>query len=198
MELNLWSLIYLAYRVAPLMIVIYFIFASIINQDFKGLVYLVGLIFACFVVHFAGSSAPADWLLYDVNFNSPVCNSFSIGQNGYYSNKFPFSIVVFSYTFFYIFYVIYQYGLINSNIPFLVLFPSLILFDVIWNKLYKCANFTGMSFSFIFGSFIGYSWASLIDYTGLVNLKYMSGGVSNETCQMAAQTQFKCTLRQLT
>ena len=198
MELNLWSLLYLAYRVAPLMIVIYFVFASIINQDFKGLVYLVGLIFACFVVHFVGNSMPADWLLYDVNFNSPVCNSFSIGQDGYYSNKFPFSIVVFTYTFFYMFYVIQQYGLINSNIPFLIFFPTLILFDIGWNKLYKCANFTGMAFSFVFGSGIGYGWASLINYTGLVNLKYMSGGVANETCQMAAQTQFKCTLRQLT
>jgi hypothetical protein len=130
MELNLWSLIYLAYRVAPLMIVIYFIFASVINQDFKGLIYLIGLILACFLVHFMGNSFPADWILYDIDLNSPVCNSFSIGQNGYYSNKFPFSVVVFGYTFFYILYIIINYGLIFSNIPFLVLFPFLILFDL--------------------------------------------------------------------
>lgn len=197
MELNLWALLYLAYRVAPLMIVVYFIFASVINQDFKGLVYLVGLIFACFLVYFAGNSAPADWILYDINLNSPVCNSFSIGQNGYYSNKFPFSVVVFTYTFFYIFYVIYTYGLIFSNMPFMVLFPALILFDIGWNKLYKCSNLFGMTISTIIGGGIGLGWAYLIDQTGLINLTYMSGGVNNETCQMAAQTQFKCTLRKL-
>jgi hypothetical protein len=54
-----------------------------------------------------------------------------------------------------------------------------------------------MAFSFVFGSVIGYGWATLVDYTDLINLRYMSGGVSNETCQMAAQTQFKCTLRRL-
>lgn len=198
MELNIWALLYLAYRVAPLMIVIYFIFTSIINQDFKGLVYLIGLLSTCFLVYFLGNSAPADWLLYDIDLNSPICNSFSLGQNGYYSNKFPFSVVVFSYTFFYIFYVIYRYGLIFSNMPFLILFPILITFDLFWNKLYKCSNFFGMFISLIIGGGMGYLWAYLIDLTGLVNLIYMSGGVTNETCQMASQTQFRCTLRQMT
>jgi hypothetical protein len=143
-----------------------------------------------------GNSAPADWLLWDVNFNSPICNSFSLGgQNGYYSNKFPFSIVVFTFTFFYIFSIIYKYGLINSNVPFLLIFPTLIFFDICWNKIYKCANFFGMAVSATIGSLVGTAWAYLIDYTGLVNLTYMTGGVSNETCQIAAQTQFKCTLR---
>lgn len=181
MELNLLSLLYLAYRVAPLMIVVYFIFTSVINQDLKGLVYLVGLILTCFLVHFLGNSAPADWLLYDINLNSPICNSFSIGQNGYYSNKFPFSVVVFSYTFFYIFFVILNYGLIFSNIPFLTIFPALILFDLGWNKLYKCSNIFGMIWSLIIGGGMGYLWAYLINLTGLVNLSYMSGGITNET-----------------
>jgi hypothetical protein len=197
MELNLWSLIYLAYRVAPLMIVIYFVFASILNQDFKGLVYLVGLLFTCFLVHFLGSSAPSDWILYNIDLTSPICNSFSLGQNGYYSNKFPFSIVVFSFTFTYILYVIINYGLMLSNLPFLILFPSLILFDFGWNLLYRCANFFGLSVSLIIGGGMGFLWAYLIQLSGLVNLTYMSGGVANETCQMAAQTQFKCTLRSL-
>lgn len=197
MELNIWALLYLAYRVAPMMIVIYFIFASVINQDLKGLVYLVGLIFTCFLVQLFGNSVPADWVLYDIELNSPVCNSFSIGQNGYYSNKFPFSIVVFSFTFFYIFYIIYTYGLIFSNIPFMILFPVLITFDIAWNKLYKCANFFGMAIALCIGSAIGYGWAAMIDATGLINLTYMSGGLNNEMCKIAAQTQYKCTLRQV-
>lgn len=198
MELNLWSLMYLAYRVAPLMIVVYFIGASVINQDLKGLVYLIGLLLTCFLVFFLGNSAPADWILYDINLNSPICNSFSIGQNGYYSNKFPFSVVVFSYTFFYILYVLLNYGLIFSNLPFLIIFPILILFDLGWNKLYKCSNIFGMFVSLIIGGGVGYLWGYLINLTGLINLTYMSGGVTNETCKVAAQTQFKCTLRKLT
>ena len=82
--------------------------------------------------------------------------------------------------------------------PFLILFPSLIIFDIGWNKLYKCANFFGMTVSLIIGGGVGALWAYLIKISGLVNLTYMSGGITNETCQMAAQTQFKCTLRQLT
>jgi hypothetical protein len=80
---------------------------------------------------------------------------------------------------------------------FLVLLPTLIAFDMGWNKIYKCANFFGMAVSFIIAGLIGYMWAWLIDSIGLVNLMYMAGGLANETCQMAAQTQFKCTLRQV-
>ena len=197
MNYSFWSILYLAYRVAPLMIVMYFIFASVINQDFKGLIYLIGLIFTCAMVHFLGSIVPADFILRDIDVNSPVCNSFSIGQDGYYSNKFPFSIVVFSFTFFYIFYVILQYGLLMSNIPFICIFPALIVFDIFWNKIYRCANFIGMAISLILAGGLGLVYSMLIEMSGLTNLMYMTGGVNNETCQMAAQTQFKCTLRKL-
>jgi hypothetical protein len=158
---------------------------------------LIGLLIACFLTYFIGNSAPADWILYDIELNSPVCNSFSIGQNGYYSNKFPFSVVVFSYTFAYIFYVIYTYGLIFSNMPFIIMFPILILFDIGWNKIYKCSNLFGMLVSLTVGGLTGMLWAYLIDYTGLINLIYMTGGLNNETCKIAAQTQFKCVLRKL-
>jgi hypothetical protein len=79
----------------------------------------------------------------------------------------------------------------------MVFFPLLILFDMGWNKLYKCANLTGILISLIIGGGVGMLWVYIIDLLGIANLTYMTGGLSNETCQMASQTQFKCVLRQL-
>ena len=48
MELNLVTLIYLFFRLAPFISVCYFSLGSIFNQDIKGLIYLVGLLVALF------------------------------------------------------------------------------------------------------------------------------------------------------
>ena len=51
MDLNLINILYLFFRMAPFVIVSYFSLQSILNQDLKGLIYLIGLIVTSFVVY---------------------------------------------------------------------------------------------------------------------------------------------------
>ena len=55
MELNIITIIYLFFRLAPFIIVCFFSLQSIFNQDLKGFIYLVGLLIACFVSTMIGS-----------------------------------------------------------------------------------------------------------------------------------------------
>ena len=47
-ELNLGSIGYLTFRLAPFILVSFFVLSSMFRQDIKGLIYVVGLIIAGF------------------------------------------------------------------------------------------------------------------------------------------------------
>ena len=44
MDLNLINILYMFFRLAPFIIISYFTLQSVLNQDLKGIIYLVGLI----------------------------------------------------------------------------------------------------------------------------------------------------------
>ena len=49
MELNIISIFYLFFRLAPFIITAYFALQSIFNQDLKGVIFLIGLLITSFV-----------------------------------------------------------------------------------------------------------------------------------------------------
>ena len=87
MDINIISILYIAYRLAPFIIVSYFSLSSIFNQDLKGLIYLSGLLITCFmaiIVGNAGSShfrinSPEDPIY---NGASNVCNILVLTKSG--------------------------------------------------------------------------------------------------------------------
>jgi len=58
MQLNIVSIFYLFFRLAPFIIVSYFSLQSIFNQDMKGLVFLIGLLITTFLTIFIGNVLP--------------------------------------------------------------------------------------------------------------------------------------------
>ena len=63
MDLNLISIIYLFFRLAPFIIVCFFTLNSVINQDLRGLMYLCGLLLLLFFVFIS----PNTWILLILN-----------------------------------------------------------------------------------------------------------------------------------
>jgi hypothetical protein len=87
MELNIITLLYLFFRLAPFIIVCYFSLSSILNQDVKGLIYLIGLLIACFTTYLVGSIIPVSFTnIVDPAGNvgqvNGVCNLITIGKDG--------------------------------------------------------------------------------------------------------------------
>jgi len=194
MELNLITILYLFFRLAPFVIVSYFSLSSLFNQDIKGLIYLVGLLLACFFTVIIGNSLDIQNSIGDNEPKNPVCNLITIGASGSFS-KIPLGISMLTYTFIYLVYVIAKYHIEIYNIPTLVLFPILILGDLIWNIKNQCYKVYGVILSLIIGGAIGAMWAAIIDSIKKPDLFFLTVGSNKTVCQRPSKQLFKCTFK---
>jgi hypothetical protein len=188
MEINLFSLTYLIVRLAPFILVCYFTLGSVFNQDLKGIIYLIGLLIACFIsiglgnINIAGVGID----------NAPqLCKLIELSKNGLIS-KIHLGMTVLSYTFFYLVYIISVNKLWNKNIPTFIIFPIFIILDAIWNFNNGCASILGLIMSFIVGSIIGITWGAIIISSGISELQYFNGISNKETCNRPSKTLFRC------
>jgi hypothetical protein len=193
MELNIVSFGYLFLRLAPFVLVSFFSLSSIFNQDFKGLVYLVGLLFACFINIMVGNVMtflPS----YELSERPEICNMISIGQTDI--SRLPLGQAVFGYTFAYLLVSIITYDFVNQNIPTLVFFPLLISFDILWNIRNSCYTLWQLLASLVFAGLFGWLWGYLVDSTNSANLQYFAGVNNKEVCSKPSASTFKCAVYQ--
>ena len=199
MELNILTLLYLFFRLAPFIIVCYFALSSLFNQDMKGLIYLVGLLFACFVTFLIGHTLPVSYTSGENDtapgvpkIVAPVCNLITIGNSGSFS-RLPLGLATLSYTFFYLVYVIAKNRLELNNLPTLIFFPILILADFIWNIMNDCYSSIGVILSLLIGGGMGVAWSAIISNLNQPNLLFLNVGSSQSVCQRPSKQLFKCT-----
>jgi hypothetical protein len=192
MELNLITLLYLFFRLAPFVIVSFFALSSLFNQDIKGVIYLVGLLLACFFTVLIGNSLNASSTQGDTP--DQVCNLITVGSSGSFSNI-PLGISMLSYTFIYLVYVIAKNHLEMYNLPTLILFPLLILADLIWNIKNGCYKPYGIILSIIIGGGVGAAWAAIIDSIKKPDLFFLNTGSNRTACSRPSAQLFKCTFK---
>jgi hypothetical protein len=193
MELNIVSFTYLFLRLAPFILVCFFTLSSIFNQDFKGLVYIAGLLFSSFTTIILGN-ALADFIPQVIE-KPDICNMISMGQTGDIS-KLPLGQSVISYTFGYLLYGIIKFNYIKQNIATLVFFPVLQLFDIVWNATNSCYSIWQLILSLIIGGLFGVAWGAIIASTKTPALQYFSGINNNEVCSVPSKQTFKCKVYQ--
>ena len=203
-DINLFSIIYLSFRLAPFILVSVFTLSSVINQDIKGVIYLAGLLFTCAFVILSGklltmaapnwfqpNSGPED-LLKNV---TKVCNLMTLSKSGPMS-VLPLSQVVFSYTLFYIVYAISiansGSSLIASNLPSLIIFPILIFSDLWWSASNGCATSVALLSATVLGGAGCLLWGYIISTGASPTLLYTNGLTNREVCSIAAKQKFAC------
>ena len=190
MDLNIIGFGYLFLRLAPFVLASFFTLASIFNQDFKGFVYLVGLLFSSFITMIAAK------LPYINNLRRPedspeICNVLTVGQTDSLSDL-PLGQSALTYTFAYLLFSILKYKMVLQNIPTLIFFPLLIIFDFIWNLNNSCYSFFQLLTSLSVGGIIGIIWASVIASSKTPALMYFSSLSSKEVCTRPSKNTFKC------
>lgn len=190
MELSITSLLYLFFRLSPFILVSYFSLSSVFNQDIKGLIYLAGLLIACFITILFGKFFENSS---DDSMN-PVCNLITIGSMGSFTNI-PLGTVMMSYTFFYLVYIIAMYNIVMYNLPTVILFPMLILGDIIWNFRNKCYGILNIVMALCIGSGIGIFWAYIIDSIKKPDLFYLNVGSNQTVCKRPSKQLYKCTFK---
>jgi len=196
MELNVFTITYLFLRLAPFILVCFFSLASLFNQDFKGLIYLIGLIISCFITIAVGS--PISNYLNAIQgltkSEEPICRSLITLGNSTISNL-PLSQSIFGFTFFYLLFfigIMKKENYVSQNIPTIVFFPLIILFDIVWNLSYKCYTYNDIIISLGLGITCGLIWASIIDRTKLSNFQYFNKVSGNAECSRPSKSTFKC------
>lgn len=197
-SLNLASIAYISFRLAPFILVSFFSISSILNQDLKGLMYICGLLLTTVLSIIAGNTFKN---MFERNTESDndeynnatrVCNLLTLSDNGPISNI-PLSQVVFSYTFGYLVYIIQKYGLYSQNVPTLLFFPLLMAADFYWNSSKKCVTPFASLAAMLLGIAGGAGWAGLIDSLKITKLQYFSGLSNTGSCSAASKQTLKCT-----
>jgi hypothetical protein len=188
-ELNLTNIFYTAYRLSPFILVCFFTLSSILNQDLKGIIYLAGLLIACFISVIVGKSEVFN--SNDTLASPTICNSFTLTSAEPFS-KLPLSMTIFTYTFGYLLYIIGLYGLAKDNIITIILFSILIIADWAWNTFFNCNSHIRLFGGFLVGSIIGVSWSAIIASTKQVNLQYFNGISNKEVCSLNKNVKFRC------
>lgn len=188
MDLNIVSLLYITFRLAPFILVCFFTLSSIFNSDFKGVIYLAGLLIASFIATMTGNSSGA---FAPILAPTSVCNVLSLSNGGPIS-KIPLSIIVYAYTAGYIFYTMTKYGGVTNNIATFLFFPLLIIADIFWNNKYGCATPLAILVGLILGGGIGALWAFGIDSTKLTSLLYFGVGSNKQVCSMPKKQLYRC------
>lgn len=212
MELNLANIFYLAFRMGPFIIVSYFLLSSLFSQDFKSLIYLAGLIMACFVAILFGNFIHNFWSTSTGPEETPyLCNQLTLTGSAPLS-KIPLSLVVYSFTLFYLVYAMLSISAptVNghaditklsasqanmaaaNNIPLLVIFPILILADFAWTMIWKCSPWWKQVWSIIIGGSVGLLWANIIASSSLSSLLYLSIMSNAQICSRPSKTRYRC------
>lgn len=191
--LNLTNIFYTAYRLFPFILVSFFTLSSLLNQDLKGIIYLAGLLIACFLSSVVGNSNVFDTTLNKTGDDySKICNALVLGQDSPFS-RLPLSMTVFSYTFFYLIFVIAKYKLANQNVMSIILFIVLIISDWVWNTTFQCNSHERLFAALIIGCGVGLGWGAIIDSTKQVELQYFNGISNKNVCKVSAKQKFNCT-----
>jgi membrane-associated phospholipid phosphatase len=95
----------------------------------------------------------------------------------------------------------------SENLPTIIFFTILILFDVFWNtNLFRslkelmyldtryCYTLKQSGFAYLIGIFIGVIWANIIYSSKTPELQYFPEYKNNEMCKKASPTKYKCTV----
>ena len=190
MDLNIVGFGYLFLRLAPFVLASFFTLASIFNQDFKGFIYLVGLLFSSFITMLV-AKLPIINKLQRPSDSPEICNVLTIGQTDSLSDL-PLSQSALTYTFSYLLFSILKYKMVLQNIPTLVFFPLLIAFDFIWNMNNSCYSFFQLLTSLCVGGIIGTTWAYTIASSKTPSLMYFSSLSNKEVCSKPSKSTFRC------
>ena len=189
--LNVQSIMYIGFRLAPFILISFFALSSLFNSDIKGIIFLGMLLLNCFITISIGTALPEDKATTNPNM---ICNSLTLTRNGPLS-KLPLNVNVLTFTLAYLAYIINRYELAKNNIPTLVVFPLFIIYQVYWSFSNGCNSLSYSMLSLIIGGLLGVLFSYSVDKTGIVQLQYFNGISNQEVCVRATNAKYKCSTK---
>lgn len=187
MELNLLAFGYLFLRLAPFILVCFFTLSSIFNQDFKGIVYLAGVLLSAFFVMMVSKA---------FGFQRPdnypeVCN-FLLLDTSSDSFNLPLGTNMLTFTFAYLAYGMQVNNVVKENLFSYLFFFILLILDALWNYSYSCYSAGQLIFSGVLGMSAGFIWGGILNGSKAKHLLYFSALSKHDVCSRPSKQTFKC------
>jgi len=197
MELNITAVLYMFFRLSPFMLVCFFSLYSIFNRNLNGIIYLAGLLIACFVTVLIGNFP--GFQNFDKTTGLPArmdqsCRMIEFTEAGPISYL-PLGQTILAYTFAYVGIPIIKNDFVNKNfnhvnVIMILFFFLLLVVDFAWNASKQCFGTGGLFISLIIGIAVGTMW-----YFSLVNtnqdLSLFKTASTAQTCDKDAKKNEK-------
>ncbi len=178
----------------PFLIIFFLLMSSVINQDLKVLIYLlgtsVGSLVNIFFMYLIKSKRADD--------ASPFCNvfTFPFTVNSEASERYDapsMTSMFISFTLAYIWIPMVFNPPNTVNIPLVLTLSALLVIDIIAQHNQKCTNFLGSFLGTLVGFVMGAAWYGLVNSSGYQSLLYYSDFTGNKTiCRRPKKEYFKC------
>lgn len=187
MELNLLAFGYLFLRLAPFILVCFFTLSSVFNQDFKGIVYLAGVLLSAFFVMMVSKTLP-----FQRPDNYPeVCNFLLLDTSGDSFNL-PLGTNMLTFTFAYLAYGMQVNNVVKENLFSYLFFLILLTLDTIWNYSYSCYSAGQLIIAGVLGMSAGFIWGGILNGSKAKHLLYFSALSRHDVCSRPSKQTFKC------
>jgi|TARA_B100000524_G_C23642375_1_gene367159 hypothetical protein len=190
MDINFAALGYLFLRLAPFIIVSFFALSSLFNQDFKGIIYLVGLLVSTVLVVSIETILPA-FIIEAPSEKDYTCDSLRISTNSPISNL-PLGTGVIAYTLGYLLFIIVKYNYVKDNAPTLIFFSALLILEVLWHSQHYCFTLISILITILLFAGLGTLISFLIDHLKMTDLQYFNGVSGKEACSRPQKQTFRC------
>lgn len=190
--LNLSALLYVGFRLAPFILVSFFVISSVFNSDIRGIIFLGLMLMNCFITIAIGNTIGPYLGGNDYAEMNGVCLTMNLTDTGPLSKYLPLSINIFTFTLAYLAQIIYSRKNINRNIPVVIIFSIIILAQLFWLILNRCTTATCAVMSMGIGFFLGGLFSYIIDVNNLADLQYFTGLYDQDVCKRS-DTTFSCT-----
>jgi hypothetical protein len=204
-QYNVINILYLIFRLAPIIFIFYFLLQSMFNMDYRGLILLIGLVLSSIVASILGQLLSVGMGDEGQLGQSYRCNTFYLGNipigGGLVQplSKIPLNILMYGYTLAYLITsfiappVTYTNALValQQNIAMLILFPLFLLFEILWTINNSCNREIYIALALGIGIGGGVAWAYLIRLTKDTRLQYLNLG-NVEVCSRPSKTIYKC------
>lgn len=205
-QYNIFNVLYLVFRLAPIVVISFFMLQSLFNLDPRGFVYLIGLFSCTMLSSIAGqllSVGMGDTFQVGQSFkcNTFYLGSIPVGTGGVVEplSKVPLNVMLYSYTLSYLFTsfvappVTYKNSIITlqQNWTTLLLFIFLIFSEIAWLLSNSCNSLVFIMVAVAIGTLFGVLWTYIIRWLKEPRLQYTSMN-HVDVCSKPSKTVYRC------
>jgi hypothetical protein len=205
-QYNAFNVLYLIFRLAPIILISFFLLQSLFNLDPRGFVFLIGLVLSALIASMVGQFLSIGLGDDFQSGQSYKCNTLYLGTIPVESggvvepfSRIPLNVLLYAYTFAYLFTsfvappVTYKNALIalQQNWTSLVLFAFLMLFEIVWLVNNSCNKFIYIVLAVVIGVGSGVLWTYLIRWTKEPRFQYTSL-YHVDVCNKPSKTIYRC------